>query len=135
MPQQDLEGGEQSDSNDRVLEINVSKTSIDDSDFSGSDSLILNFTFDAQEESKVVQILDRRLLLWVLFITFVLNMDRTNISNAVSDNLPIDLGFTTDTVNLGTAIYSIVFSLACLSGAVVCKIINPARCECTPCIN
>ncbi|GAW10062.1 MFS general substrate transporter [Lentinula edodes] len=54
-------------------------------------------------------------------------MDRTNLSNAVSDNLPEDLGFTTDTVNLGTAIYSFLFSLACLGGAVACKIVHPSR--------
>lgn len=45
---------------------------------------------------------------------FVLNLDRTNLSNAVSDNLPADLGFTIDTVNLGVAIYSVLFSV-CLS--------------------
>ncbi|KAJ4480828.1 hypothetical protein J3R30DRAFT_2363686 [Lentinula aciculospora] len=64
---------------------------------------------------------------WVLLTTFVLNMDRTNLSNAISYNLSEDLGFTRDTVNLGTAIYSVLFSLACLGGAVVCKIIHPVR--------
>ncbi|KAJ3914539.1 MFS general substrate transporter [Lentinula edodes] len=88
---------------------------------------IPNLTFTPSEESKVIRILDTRLFPWVLLTTFVLNMDRTNLSNAISDNLPKDLGFTTNTVNLGTAIYSVLFSLACLGGAVVCKIVHPAR--------
>ncbi|KAJ3831494.1 MFS general substrate transporter [Lentinula raphanica] len=88
---------------------------------------IPNLTYTQAEEAKIIRILDTRLFPWVLLTTFVLNMDRTNLSNAVSDNLPEDLGFTTDTVNLGTAIYSVLFSLACLSGAVVCKIVHPAR--------
>lgn len=90
---------------------------------------IPTLTYTKSEESKVVRILDTRLFPWVLLTTFVLNMDRTNLSNAVSDNLPEDLGFTTDTVNLGTAIYSVLFSLACLGGAVACKIVHPSRCK------
>ncbi|KAK0457029.1 MFS general substrate transporter [Desarmillaria tabescens] len=79
------------------------------------------------EESKIVRTLDTRLFPWILLTTFVLNMDRTNHSNAVSDNLAADLGFTNNTVNLGIAIYSVIFSFACLSGAVISKIVGPAR--------
>ena len=39
-----------------------------------------------------------------------LHRDRTNLSNAISDNLPADLGFTIDSVNTGTIIYSIFFT-------------------------
>ena len=55
-------------------------------------------------------------------------MDRTNNSNAISDNLPEDLGFDIDVVNTATAIYSVLFSVACLSGAVVAKVAGPSRC-------
>ena len=85
------------------------------------------------EESQVIRILDRRLLPSILLTTFVLNMDRTNNSNAISDNLPQDLGFTIDTVNTATAIYSVLFSVFCLSGAVVAKIAGPSRCKCSIC--
>ncbi|KAI9304489.1 major facilitator superfamily domain-containing protein [Cunninghamella echinulata] len=44
-------------------------------------------------------------------MTFVLNMDRTNIANAISDHLPEHLGFNTDGVNLGTLVHSIVFTI------------------------
>ncbi|KAJ7231147.1 major facilitator superfamily domain-containing protein [Mycena haematopus] len=83
--------------------------------------------YSAEEESRVVRILDTRLFPWVLLTTFVLNMDRTNNSNAISDNLPADLGFTIDTVNTATAIYAVFFSIFCFSGAVMAKILGPAR--------
>ncbi|KIK66417.1 hypothetical protein GYMLUDRAFT_193056 [Collybiopsis luxurians FD-317 M1] len=88
---------------------------------------IPHLAYTREEEARIIRILDTRLFPWVLLTTFVLNMDRTNLSNAISDNLPADLGFNTNTVNVGTAIYSVLFSLACLNGAVVCKIVHPAR--------
>lgn len=84
--------------------------------------------YSDEEEARVIRILDTRLFPWILLTTFVLNMDRTNHSNAVSDNLPQDLGFTIDTVNLGVALYSVIFSFACLAGAVIAKIVTPSRC-------
>ncbi|PBK68430.1 MFS general substrate transporter [Armillaria solidipes] len=80
-----------------------------------------------KEESKIIRTLDTCLFPWILLTTFVLNMDRTNHSNAVSDNLAVDLGFTNNTVNLGIAVYSVIFSFSCLSGAVISKIVGPAR--------
>ncbi|KAI8062955.1 major facilitator superfamily domain-containing protein [Thamnidium elegans] len=44
-------------------------------------------------------------------MTFVLNMDRTNISNAISDNLPGDLGFGITGINTGTLVHAIVFTV------------------------
>ena len=84
--------------------------------------------YTPEEEAKVLRILDRRLFPWVLLTTFVLNMDRTNNSNAISDNLPADLGFTINVVNTATAIYSVLFSIFCLSGAIIAKWAGPARC-------
>ncbi|KAJ7506683.1 MFS general substrate transporter [Mycena galericulata] len=88
---------------------------------------VKDLDFTAEEEARVIRILDTRLFPMILVTTFVLNMDRTNLSNAVSDGLPKDLGFTINTVNTGTAIYSVVFSLAALSGAVMAKLVGPAR--------
>jgi hypothetical protein len=75
---------------------------------------VKNLDYSAEEESRVIRILDTRLFPWILLTTFVLNMDRTNHSNAISDNLPADLGFNINTVNTGTAIYAVAFSLFCL---------------------
>ncbi|KAK0493733.1 MFS general substrate transporter, partial [Armillaria luteobubalina] len=80
-----------------------------------------------KEESKIIKTLNTCLFPWILLTTFALNMDHTNHSNAVSDNLAEVLGFTNDTVNLGIAVYSVIFSFVCLSGAVISKIVGPAR--------
>ena len=89
---------------------------------------IRNLVYSAEEESRVVRILDTRLFPWILLTTFVLNMDRTNHANAISDNLPQDLGFNINVVNTGTAIYAVLFSFFCLVGAVMAKWMGPARC-------
>lgn len=73
-----------------------------------------DLVYSVEEEAQVVRILDTRLFPWILLTTFVLNMDRTNHSNAISDNLPASLGFTINTVNTGTAIYAVLFSIFCL---------------------
>ncbi|KAG2005509.1 allantoate permease [Coprinopsis cinerea AmutBmut pab1-1] len=83
--------------------------------------------YSKTEEEEVVRVLDRRLFPAILLTTFVLNMDRTNISNAISDNLADDLGFGMETINAATAIYSVLFATFCLTGAVACKITGPAR--------
>ncbi|KIY68935.1 MFS general substrate transporter [Cylindrobasidium torrendii FP15055 ss-10] len=88
---------------------------------------IPDLEFTPQEERRIVRSLDFRLFSWVLFTTFILNMDRTNHSNAVSDNLPEDLGFTINVVNTGVALYSAIFSCACIVGAVMAKIVGPHR--------
>ncbi|KAF9045085.1 major facilitator superfamily domain-containing protein [Panaeolus papilionaceus] len=83
--------------------------------------------YTPEEEGRVLSILDRRLMPCILLTTFVLNMDRTNNSNAISDNLPFDLGFDIDVVNTATALHSVFFAVACLSGAVIAKIAGPSR--------
>ncbi|KLO15595.1 MFS general substrate transporter [Schizopora paradoxa] len=88
---------------------------------------IRDLAYSREEEARVIRILDMRLFPWILLTTFVLNMDRTNNSNAISDNLPADLGFSINVVNTATAIYSVLFSIACLSGAVIAKYAGPSR--------
>ncbi|KAI7882665.1 MFS general substrate transporter [Lichtheimia hyalospora FSU 10163] len=54
-------------------------------------------------------------------MSFVLNMDRTNISNAISDNLAEDLGFNNDGVNLSILVYSIIFTIFTLPSNPIAK--------------
>lgn len=91
--------------------------------------VIDDLEYTPEEEGAVLWKLDRYLMPCILVTTFVLNMDRTNNSNAISDNLPADLGFDINVVNTATAMYSVFFAMACLSGAVIAKIVGPARCE------
>ncbi|KAI8336366.1 major facilitator superfamily domain-containing protein [Chlamydoabsidia padenii] len=58
---------------------------------------------------------------FVLLMTFVLNMDRTNMSNAVSDNLAANLGFNNDGVNTGVLIHAIFFTVVTLPNNVFVK--------------
>jgi sugar phosphate permease len=64
---------------------------------------------------------------FVLFSTFILNMDRTNISNALSDTLIQDLGINLNIFNNATAVYAIFFSIFTISGAVLAKPFGPHR--------
>ncbi|CAO3630600.1 unnamed protein product [Cunninghamella blakesleeana] len=58
---------------------------------------------------------------FILLMTFVLNMDRTNVSNAISDHLPEHLGFDNYGVNLGTLVHSIVFTIFTLPTNAIVK--------------
>lgn len=95
-----------------------------------------DLVYTPEEEDEVVRILDRRLFPFILLTTFVLNMDRTNISNAISDGLASDLGFGMDVINGATAVYAVVFAGFCMTGAVLAKLVGPSRCTfacSTPC--
>ncbi|KAI7888731.1 major facilitator superfamily domain-containing protein [Mucor mucedo] len=51
-------------------------------------------------------------------------MDRTNISNAMSDNLAADLGFTNDGVNTGISVYYFVFTACTLPSNAISKAVG-----------
>ncbi|RCH78597.1 hypothetical protein CU098_004880, partial [Rhizopus stolonifer] len=78
------------------------------------DGYFADLEWSEEEEKRVLWIIDTRLMPFFLLMTFVLNMDRTNISNAISDNLPADLGFNMTGVNTGTLVHSIVFTVITL---------------------
>ncbi|RSH82833.1 hypothetical protein EHS25_005823 [Saitozyma podzolica] len=87
----------------------------------------IDLEYTKEEEAKVVKILDTRLFTAVLLSTFVLNVDRTNISNAVSAGLPADLGFTIDTVNSANQVYAAIFTFSTLLGGIAGKRFGPQR--------
>ena len=88
-----------------------------------------DLVYSKEEEEEVVGIIDRRLFPFILMTTFVLNMDRTNISNAISDNLAQDLGFGMSTLNNAHALYAFLFAIFCMTGAIAAKIAGPSRCK------
>ncbi|ORX34072.1 MFS general substrate transporter [Kockovaella imperatae] len=111
---------------------------------SEQDLFIEELVYTKEEEGKVIRKLDTRLFTAVLLSTFVLNIDRTNISNAISAGLPQDLGFTINTVNTAkrvktfrqelhvadtfhSQVYAVIFTIATLFGAVVGKFVGPHR--------
>ncbi|KAI7848942.1 major facilitator superfamily domain-containing protein [Circinella umbellata] len=60
-------------------------------------------------------------------MAFVLNMDRTNLSNAISDHLAENLGFTNNGVNTGILAYSIIFTVFTLPSNFISKKIGAHR--------
>ncbi|KAI9353488.1 MFS general substrate transporter [Obelidium mucronatum] len=83
--------------------------------------------FTDEEESKVLRQIDLRLMPWILFSTFILNMDRTNLSNAISGRLPATLGFTNVVVNNAGSMYSVIFAFAAFFGGILGKRYGPHR--------
>jgi hypothetical protein len=53
-------------------------------------------SWTAQDEARLVRKIDLRLLSWICLMFFGLQLDRGNISNALTDNLLKDLGLTTN---------------------------------------
>lgn len=90
---------------------------------------VFDLEYTKEEEAQIIRTLDVRLFSWVLLTTFVLNMDRANISNAVSDHLPADLGFNINVVNTGTMVHSILFAILTPTGALIAKRVGPSRCK------
>ncbi|KAJ3369548.1 hypothetical protein HDU84_001546, partial [Entophlyctis sp. JEL0112] len=86
-----------------------------------------DLTYDEEEDAQVRRILDRRLMPWILFSTFILNMDRTNLSNAISDNLNGALGFGLDVINNANTLYAVVFTVAAFFGSILGKQFGPHR--------
>ncbi|CEP17471.1 hypothetical protein [Parasitella parasitica] len=93
----------------------------------GVEGYVSDLQWTDEEEKKVLFIIDTRLMPFVLLMTFVLNMDRTNISNAISDNLPENLGFGITGVNTATLLYSIVFTVVTLITSPIVKRVGPHR--------
>ncbi|ORY47599.1 MFS general substrate transporter [Rhizoclosmatium globosum] len=85
----------------------------------------LEYTED--EETRVGRLIDTRFMPWILFSTFVLNMDRTNISNAISGGLPRNLGFTITVINNAGSMYAVLFSIAAFFGSILAKRFGPHK--------
>ncbi|KAI9372212.1 major facilitator superfamily domain-containing protein [Aspergillus egyptiacus] len=65
-----------------------------------------------QEERKVVWKTDWMLMTWLCLMFFGLQLDRGNLSNALTDNFLNDLGLTTNDYNNGTTIQLLCFLAA-----------------------
>lgn len=66
-------------------------------------------TWTPEEEAAVVRKTDYILLSWICVMFFGLQLDRGNLSNALTDNLLTDLNMTSDDYNNGTTIQLLAF--------------------------
>jgi hypothetical protein len=72
-----------------------------DHGYEGRDHFDPELEWTPEEERKVVWETDLKVLLWAFIMFSALDFDRSNISQAMSDNLLTDLNFSSDDYNLG----------------------------------
>ncbi|THZ77675.1 retrograde regulation protein 2 [Aureobasidium pullulans] len=84
-----------------------------------------SFQWEAKEEKKLVRKIDLRICSWVCFMFFALQLDRGNISQALSDNMLTDIGINTNDYNTGQTIFYLCFLFAELPSQMLGKKIGP----------
>ncbi|OLN86236.1 putative transporter YIL166C-like protein 7 [Colletotrichum chlorophyti] len=83
------------------------------------------FRWTWREERAVRRKVDWKIMAWVCIMFAALNIDRNNISNAVSDNMLDDLGLTRGDYNIGQTISRVGFLAAELPSQLISKRIGP----------
>ncbi|KAI8956894.1 MFS general substrate transporter [Daldinia sp. FL1419] len=84
-----------------------------------------SFRWTWREERAVRRKVDWKIMTWVCIMFAALNIDRGNISNAVSDNMLEDLGLTRSDYNTGQTIARVGFLVAELPSQLISKRIGP----------
>ncbi|GJE86200.1 MFS general substrate transporter [Phanerochaete sordida] len=78
-----------------------------------------------REELRVIRKIDWRVSLWAFIMFFALDLDRTNISQANTDNFLQDLNMNTNDLNLGNTLFRLCFLIAELPSQLVSKKVGP----------
>ncbi|KAF8608046.1 MFS general substrate transporter [Ceratobasidium sp. AG-I] len=82
-------------------------------------------TWTEAEERSLVRKVDLRIMIWCCVMFFALQLDRGNISAALSDNLLKDLKLNTNDYNNGQMIFYLSFMVAELPSQLVSKRLGP----------
>ncbi|KLO81886.1 putative tartrate transporter [Fusarium fujikuroi] len=78
-----------------------------------------------KEEKKLVRRLDKRICSWVCLMFFALQLDRGNISQALSDGMLDDLGLNTNDYNYGMMIFYLCFLSVEVPSQMISKKLGP----------
>ncbi|KAI9700797.1 MAG: hypothetical protein M1836_002166 [Candelina mexicana] len=84
-----------------------------------------DFQWQPKEERKLVRKLDLKICAWVCLMFFALQLDRGNISQALSDNMLDDLHMNTNDYNTGQTIFYLCFLSAELPSQLISKKLGP----------
>lgn len=84
-----------------------------------------SFKWTWGEEIPLIKRIDWKVTAWSCIAFFALDLDRSNISQANTDNFLPDLGMDTNDYNLGQTVFRVSFLLAELPSQLVSKKIGP----------
>ncbi|KAF9162783.1 hypothetical protein DFQ26_003242 [Actinomortierella ambigua] len=70
-----------------------------------------DMTWTEEEEKRLVRTFDLRIMSWIGIMFFFMQLDRGNMSNALTDNIMDDLGVNLNTITLGTTVFVLFFCL------------------------
>ncbi|KZT08560.1 MFS general substrate transporter [Laetiporus sulphureus 93-53] len=78
-----------------------------------------------REETRLVRKIDCRIMIWAIIMFFCLDLDRSNLSQANTDNFLQDLHMTTDDYNLGDSLVRLCYLISELPAQVISKKVGP----------